>query len=248
MTATFNSASTVRDTIESVLGQSHPDVEYIIMDGGSHDGTVDIIKEYEPRFNGRLKWESNRDDGMYDAMNKGIAMSAGDVVGIINSDDFYHRNDIIAMVSDAFEEDDCEGVYGDVRFVRRVNTDTTVRYYSSRNFSPGRFRWGFMPAHPSFFTYKRNFERYGYYKNDYHIASDFELLMRFIYTHGLKVKYMPVDFLKMRLGGRSTESWRSTVIINREIVRACRENGVFTCVPMLLLRYLSKIGEFFKSS
>lgn len=248
MTATFNSASTVRDTIESVLGQSHPDIEYIIMDGGSHDGTVDIIREYEPLFKGRLKWESNRDNGMYDAMNKGIAMSTGDVVGIINSDDFYHRNDIIAMVSAAFEEDDCEGVYGDVRFVRRVNIDRTVRYYSSRNFTPGRFRWGFMPAHPSFFTYKRNFERYGYYKNDYYIASDFELLMRFIYTHDLKVKYLPVDFLKMRLGGRSTESWRSTVIINREIVRACQENGVFTCVPMLLLRYLSKIGEFLKSS
>lgn len=238
---------TLRDTIESVLSQSHSDLEYIIMDGGSSDGTVDIIREYEPRFGGRLRWVSRRDMGMYDAMNKGIAMATGEIVGIINSDDFYHRDDIIALVSEAFEADDCEGVYGDVRFVRRDNTDKTVRYYSSRNFTPGRFRWGFMPAHPSFFTYKRIFERYGYYKNDYYIASDFELLMRFIHTHGVKVKYMPVDFLKMRMGGRSTESWRSTVIINREIVRACRENGVFTCIPMLLLRYLVKIFEFLKT-
>ncbi|ADV44134.1 glycosyltransferase family 2 protein [Bacteroides helcogenes] len=243
ITITFNSAITLHDTIQSVLSQSYPNIEYIIIDGDSKDDTVSIIKEYESKFNGRLHWISELDKGLYDAMNKGIRMATGDIVGIINSDDFYHRTDVINKVAEAFQEDGIEAVYGDVRFVNPDNLDKTVRYYSSKNFSPKLFRYGFMPAHPTFFTYRRYFEEFGYYKTDYKIAADYELLIRFLYTYKLKSKYLPLDFMKMRTGGASTASIKSNILLNKEIVRACRENGIWTCMPLLFLKYFIKIFE-----
>jgi glycosyltransferase involved in cell wall biosynthesis len=243
ITVTYNSATTLRDTILSVFSQTYPNIEYLIIDGGSTDNTVDIIKEYEPRFQGRLKWISQKDDGLYDAMNKGIKMATGDVVGIINSDDFYHRNDVITKIAETFQEKEVQAVYGDIRFVRPVDLDTTVRYYSSKHFSPKLFRFGFMPAHPTFFTYKKYFEQYGYYKTDYYIAADYELLVRFLYTNHLNAKYLPLDIMKMRMGGRSTASFKSKVILNKEIVRACKENDIWTCEPLLWMKYFIKVFE-----
>ena len=151
ITVTFNSAGTIKDTIENVLAQTYEDYEYLIIDGASKDGTVDIIKSYEPLFKGKMKWISEKDKGMYDGINKGIRMATGDVVGIINSDDFYHRADIFSIINKAFEESpSVQSIYGDVRFVRPDNLDKTVRYYSSKNFKPSKFRWGWMPAHPTF--------------------------------------------------------------------------------------------------
>ena len=164
VTVTFNSYRTLRDTIQSVLSQIYLDIEYIIVDGCSQDKTIDIIKEYEPLFHGRLKWISEKDNGLYDAMNKGIRMATGDIIGIINSDDFYHRRDTIMRVAEAFKNSDVQAVYGDVRFVNPQNLDKTVRYYSSKRFTPEMFRFGFMPAHPTFFTYRKYFEEFGYYK------------------------------------------------------------------------------------
>lgn len=183
ITVTFNSSKTLRDTIRSVLSQSFLDIEYIIVDGLSNDKTVDIIKEYEPLFQGRLKWISETDNGLYDAMNKGIRMATGDIVGIINSDDFYHREDIIEKVVEVFKTSTVQAVYGDVRFVRSNNLDKTVRYYSSKYFFSSLFRYGFMPAHPTFFTYRHYFKEFGFYKTDYKIAADYELLIRFLYIH-----------------------------------------------------------------
>ena len=245
VTVTFNSDQTLRDTIQSVFNQTYSDIEYIIIDGLSKDNTVDIIRKYEPQFQGRLKWISERDNGLYDAMNKGIRMSTGDIVGIINSDDFYHRRDIISRVAEAFKNEETQAVYGDVRFVNPDNLNRTVRYYSSRNFSPNRFRYGFMPAHPTFFTYRRYFEEFGFYKIDYHIAADYELLIRFLYTHRLKAKYLSLDFMKMRTGGASTASIKSNILLNKEIVRACSENGIWTCMPLLFLKYFIKVFELF---
>ena len=244
ITVTFNSDSTLRDTIESVLAQSYPNIEYILVDGASKDNTVDIIKEYEPQFNGRMRWISEKDKGLYDAMNKGIRMATGEVVGIINSDDFYHRKDVIEKVAEAFGDGTVQAVYGDVRFVNPDDLDKTVRYYSSRKFAPALFRYGFMPAHPTFFTYRKYFEEFGYYKTDYRIAADYELLIRFLYVHRLKTKYLPLDFMKMRTGGASTASVKSNWLLNKEIVRACGENGIWTCMPLLLLKYVIKVFEF----
>lgn len=244
ITVTFNSAATVRDTMESVLKQAYKDYEYLVIDGGSKDNTVDIIKEMEPKFEGRMRWISERDKGMYDGINKGIRMATGDFVGIINSDDFYHRADIFDEINKAFEEDKAiEAIYGDVRFVNPDNLEKTVRYYSSKHWKPWRFRFGFMPAHPTFFTYKENFEKYGYYQYDYHIAADYELLIRHLYTNHVRAKYVPLDFMKMRTGGRSTNGWKANVLLNKEIVRACKENGIWTCMPLLFLKYFIKVFE-----
>lgn len=243
VTVTYNSAKTLRDTILSVLSQSYPNIEYIIVDGLSTDDTVAIIKEYESGFKGRLKWVSERDAGLYDAMNKGIRMATGDVVGIINSDDFYHRTDVISKVVDAFRIAEVQVVFGDVRFVKPGKLDKTVRYYSSEHFSPALFRYGFMPAHPTFFTYRKYFEEIGYYKTNYKIAADYELLVRFLYVYRLKYQYLPFDFMKMRMGGASTASVKSNVILNREIVKACRENGIRTHLPLLFLKYFIKVFE-----
>lgn len=244
ITVTYNSAATVRDTMESVLKQAYKDYEYLVIDGGSKDNTVDIIKEYEPKFGGRMRWISEKDKGMYDGINKGIRMATGDVVGIINSDDFYHRTDIFEQINKAFEENKgIQAIYGDVRFVHPDNLDKTVRYYSCKHWRPWRFRFGFMPAHPTFFTYKENFEKYGYYQYDYHIAADYELLIRHLYTNHVPAKYVPVDFMKMRTGGRSTNGWKANVLLNKEIVRACKENGIWTCMPILFLKYFIKVFE-----
>lgn len=248
ITVTFNSVATVRDTIESVLKQEYKDYEYLVIDGGSKDNTVDIIKEYEQKFEGRMRWVSEKDKGMYDGINKGIRMATGDVVGIINSDDFYHRTDIFNIINNEFEDNkDIQAVYGDVRFVNPDNLEKTIRYYSSKHWKPWRFRFGFMPAHPTFFTYKENFERYGYYQYDYHIAADYELLIRHLYTNHVPAKYIPVDFMKMRTGGRSTNGWKANMLLNKEIVRACKENDIWTCMPLLLLKYFIKVFELIKT-
>ena len=243
ITVTFNSEKTLPYAIESMLKQQYADYEYIIVDGASKDNTISIIKEYEPKFNGRMKWISEPDKGLYDAMNKGIRMATGDIVGIINSDDFYHRTDILQIIADTFIDNSIQAVYGDVRFVNDDNLDRTVRYYSSKNFSPKRFRFGFMPAHPTFFTYKKYFDEYGYYKMGFKISADFELLTRFLYVHKLKSQYIPADFMKMRTGGASTASLKSNWILNKEIVRACKENGIWTCMPLLFLKYFIKVFE-----
>ena len=243
ITVTFNSGMTLRDTIQSVLSQSFPDIEYILVDGLSQDRTIKIVKEYEPLFQNRLKWVSEKDSGLYDAMNKGIRMATGDIIGIINSDDFYFRNDVITKIVEAFNDNNVQAIYGDVRFVNPDNLDRTVRYYSSKRFVPSLFRFGFMPAHPTFFTYRKYFDQFGYYKTNYKIAADYELLVRFLYVHRLKSKYLPLDFMKMRTGGASTASIKSNILLNEEIVRACKENGIWTCYPLLLLKYLVKIFE-----
>lgn len=261
VTVTFNSAKTVKDTIESVLKQEYKDYEYIVVDGGSKDSTVDIIKEFEAKFeklrnecmkNGvptpSFRWISEPDKGMYDGINKGIRMATGDVVGIINSDDFYHRTDVFTKINGAFvEHPEVEAIYGDVRFVNPNNLERTIRYYSSKNWSPKRFRFGFMPAHPSFFERKENFEKYGYYQYDYHIAADYELLIRHLHTNKVKAKYVPLDFMKMRTGGRSTNGIKANIQLNKEIVRACKENGIWTCMPLLFLKYFIKVFELIKT-
>ena len=212
ITVSYNSASTISDTFESVLAQTYSDLEYIVVDGSSSDGTVEIIKEYENKFNGKLRWISQPDKGLYDAINKGIQMATGDIVGIIHSDDFYAHNTVLGQIAETFNQNtNTQVVFGDVRFVRPDNLKKTIRYYSSAKFTPKRFRFGFMPAHPTFFTYKSNFEKLGYYETNYKIAADFELLLRFLKIHKLPYRYLPLDMIIMRTGGLSTNSYKSNL-------------------------------------
>ena len=243
ITVAYNSEKCISTAIKSVLSQTYSDIEYIVVDGNSSDSTVNIIKEYESQFGGRMRWVSEPDNGLYDAMNKGINMATGDIVGILNSDDFLSNPDIIQTIVEQFNDSTIQAIYGDVRFVRPDDLSKIVRYYSSKIFSPKMFRWGFMPAHPSFYTYKKNFEKYGYYQTDYKIASDYELLIRFLYTHQLKSKYIPKELVTMRTGGESTKNWKSNLILNQEIVRGCHENGIYTSLPMLGLKYFYKVWE-----
>ncbi|WP_085537634.1 glycosyltransferase family 2 protein [Massilibacteroides vaginae] len=245
ITVCYNAEKTLKDTIESVLLQTYANIEYIIVDGASNDNSLVIVKECESLFEGRLKWISEPDKGIYDAMNKGIRLASGEIVGILNSDDFFANEDCIAKIVETFKDKDIQAVYGDVRFVSPKDLSKTVRYYSSQIFSPKLFRFGFMPAHPSFYTYRKYFEEFGFYRIDYKIAADYELLIRFLYKQKLKTKYLQFDIVTMRTGGESTRSWRSNLILNQEIVRACKYNDIYTNLPLLMLKYLYKITELF---
>lgn len=248
ITVTYNSDKTLEYTFESVLSQSYSNVEYIIVDGASKDQTVDIIKKYEPRFNGTMKWVSEPDKGLYDAMNKGIRMATGDVVGILNSDDFFTTNDILLQVVNAFETNkEIDAVYGDVHFVNPDNLERCVRYYSSKVFRRSLMKIGLMPAHPSFYLKKERFEQFGYYKTDYKIAADFEFLLRVIYKGRILTKYMSIDMVAMRTGGASTSGFESRKRIMKEHLRAFRENGIYNNVFFLSLRYPYKIWELIKN-
>ena len=247
ITATYNSGTTVRDTFESVLSQIFKNIEYIVIDGGSTDDTLKIIREYESRFEGRMRWISERDRGLYDAMSKGIAMATGDVVGILNSDDFYTAPDVLTSVAATLENKTIDAVYGDIHFVRPDNLSRCVRYYSSNIFRPWLMRLGFIPAHPSFYCRKSLYNRYGTFNIDYKIAADFEILLRLIYVHRIHAKYLKKDFVTMRMGGISTNGMASHRLIMRDQLRALRENGVYSNAAILSLRYIYKICELLNS-
>lgn len=247
ITATYNSEKSLRDTFNSVLLQDYENIEYIVIDGSSQDSTLDIVKEYELKFKGNMRWISESDNGLYDALNKGIKMASGEIVGILNSDDFFTETNILSNISKTFKEKNCDAVYGDIHFVDPNDLTKCVRYYSSSVFKRELMRIGFMPAHPTFYTYKENFEKYGYYKTDYKIAADFELLLRFIYVNNIKIKYIPLDFVTMRTGGMSTESMNSRKVIMREHIRAFKENGLFVNRVILSMRYPYKVFELLKA-
>jgi glycosyltransferase involved in cell wall biosynthesis len=319
ITVCYNSAAVIRTALESVLRQTHSDIDYIVVDGGSTDGTVEILREYEERFEGekegfkgskvqrfksgfkgeestatidqnvggkRMRWVSEKDDGMYDAINKGIRMATGEVVGLLNADDVLEDDRVVERIAQEFlvnRNTKIDGVYGDVRFVKNcVNEEgkekilfghkehkkhregvgqpkvsrerandlaalrkaKTVRYYSARHWRPWMLRWGFMPPHPSVYIRREWFERLGFYKTDYQIAADYELLIRYLWKARLKTAYLPGCLVTMRMGGKSTKGWRSNLLLNREIVRGNRENGVYTNLAMLVPKYAFKVWEF----
>ncbi len=242
ITACYNCADVIAYAMDSVLAQSYADLEYIVVDGGSTDGTVERLREYEAKFAGCMRWISERDQGLYDALNKGIRMATGDVVGILNADDFFRHDGVLQEVAAVFG-DGVDAVYGDIRFVTGENLDEVVRYYSARRWRPWMLRWGYMPPHPSFYCRRSKFEELGFYKLDYKIAADYELLIRFLWKGALKTRYINDALIDMRPGGMSTRGLKSTLTLNREIVRGNRENGVYTNMLMLCVKYAFKIWE-----
>ncbi len=242
VTVCYNSEATIRDTIESVLAQSYPNIEYIIVDGASSDSTMAIVDEYKDRI---AIVVSEPDKGIYDAMNKGIKLATGDVVGILNSDDFFAENAIIADVAHTFENDvTISGIYGDLVYVQKNNASKKVRDYSSRFFSKWKIKFGLMLPHPTLYLRREVFQKFGFYRLDYRVAADFEFITRLV-EGGVSLKRLPKVMVKMREGGISSTGiwWR--IHQNLEIVRACRENGVYTNlfmvsakVPFKALSYL----------
>lgn len=243
ITATYNSGKTLRDTIESVLRQSYTDYEYIVKDGGSKDDTLEIVKAYAPKFGDKLKVISKPDQGIYDAMNKGIQMATGDVIGILNSDDFYTSADALQVIADTFANNDIDATYGDIHFVNDDDLSKCVRYYSSAIFRRSFMRFGLMPAHPSFYCKKAVYEKYGSFDTSYKVAADFENLLRIIYVGNIKTKYIPKDFVTMRTGGASTAGLSSRTQIMKDHLRALKANDIYSNVFLLSLRYIYKLYE-----
>ena len=247
ITATYNSAETVRNTFDSVLNQTYKDIEYIVVDGLSKDNTVEIIKEYAGKFEGKMRYISEKDRGLYDAMNKGLAMATGDIVGILNSDDFYTSNNILEIVANNFEEGEIDAVYGDIHFVNSNDLTKCVRYYSSAIFSRRLMRFGFMPAHPSFYCKREVYEKYGAFNTKYKIAADFDYLFRFIYIKKIRTRYIKRDFVTMRTGGVSTDGFRSRWLIMKEHSKVIKSYGVYTNMLFFAIRYPFKIYEIVSS-
>ncbi len=242
VTACYQSADVIRTALDSVLAQRDVDLDFIVMDGGSDDGTVAILREYEPKFSGRMRWVSERDEGMYDAINRGVQIATGDIVGILNADDRLEDDTTLSYIVSSFSPDvDC--VYGDVRFVRGDSLETT-RYYSSRRWRPWMHNWGFMPAHPSVYVRRETFVKSGGYKLGYDISADFEWMVRLLCRQRTSYRYLPRCIVTMRLGGKSTSGLPAMLKLNQENVRANRENGYFCCLPMMLPKYLFKIWGY----
>lgn len=240
ITASYNSAATIKQTIISVLQQTYTNIEYIIVDGYSTDNTLQIVKTMLPEFKGRLIYISEQDKGIYDAMNKGIRMATGDVVGILNSDDYFTAHDVIEKMVESFTKD-VDAVYGDVHFVREDDTTNCARYYSGAFFKPWLVKFGFIAPHPSFYIRKSIYEKYGLYDIKYKIAADFELIARMCYIHKIRIKYLHQDFVTMRVGGASTKNLRSRWIGLRETLQACNDLGINTNILNIMMKYIIKI-------
>ena len=242
ITVAYNSASTIRATIESVLAQDYPDIEYIIVDGKSSDKTLDIAKEYIEKFKERLIIISEKDNGLYDAMNKGIKKSTGDVIGILNSDDFFTTEKSVSTIAHAFEED-IDGVYGDVNFIRCKGDKRIIRTISSKRIHTRHLRFGLIMPHPSFYIKRACYTKYGLYKTDYKISSDFDLMARMILS-GIHLKRLDFCVVTMRNGGISTKGIRSRLTSIRELKQACTENNIKTNTFLILFRFIYKLKEF----
>jgi len=241
ITVCYNAERTIENAIRSVLSQKYPNVEYLVVDGRSTDRSLQIIDTYRSKIS---RVVSEKDAGMYDAINKGIALATGDVIGLLHADDVFDSDRVLETIALSFSGDpEVQAVIGDVCFEN--NSGKTVRYYSAKNWSPSKLRLGFMPPHPSFYCKKECFERYGGYRLDFEIASDYELLIRFLQVNELRYKYLPVLMVRMGMGGKSTKSLKSNLIINKEIVKACKLNGLSTNYFLLYFKYFTKIKEFF---
>jgi len=255
ITACRNAAGTIRTALESVRRQQLDgfELEHIVIDGASTDGTADLVRAFAEKASGDygFRWHSEKDDGLYDAINKGIRMATGDVIGILNADDAFDGDSVLSKIAAGFVGPGTDAVYADIRFVRSKTEDLdelragqTVRYCTGRYFRNWMFRFATFPAHPSTFVRKACFEKCGLYSLDYWICADFEMMLRLFYRNGIRTRYLPVCTTVMRLGGLSTGGFRTTVQINREDLRALRANGVWSCLPMVYLRYFAKIWGF----
>lgn len=240
ITVCYNSEKTIGDTLKSVAQQTYQNIEHIVIDGNSDDETNAIVGRYSESVSIHV---SEPDEGLYDAMNKGIRLATGDVIGILNSDDVFASNDSIAQLVDEFD-DTIDGVYSDLVYVNQSDMSKVSRLYSSRIFKPSLIRFGIMLPHPTFYVRKLCYEKFGDYKTDYRVAADFELIARFV-SGKIRLKRVKTILVKMREGGISSSSLLWRVHQNFEIVRACRSNGIYTNICLVMLKLPYKVGTLF---
>jgi len=241
ITVCFNSEATIRDTIESVVAQRYGNIEYLVIDGRSSDSTLDIIEEYQDSID---YFVSEKDEGIYDAMNKGILAATGDFVGILNSDDVFAGPDSVGKIASAIQHnDEVEAIYGDLVYVDRWNLERAVRLYSSKFFRPWKMRFGFMLPHPTFYARRELFDKLGFYKTNYRVAADFELLSRFL-RNGVNTARVEGTLIKMREGGISSTGLWWRVHQNLEIVKACKGNGIYTNIVLVSMKVPFKLASY----
>jgi glycosyltransferase involved in cell wall biosynthesis len=243
ITVCFNSEKTIEDTISSVSNQKDVNVEHILIDGASSDTTLEIIKK-NPSIS---KFVSESDKGIYDAMNKGIVLATGDVIGTLNADDFYYDNDVLKEVEKVFLDPSVDACYGDLVYVKQNDINQTVRFWKSTDYKEGLFKTGWMPAHPTFFVRKNVYDKFGMFRLDYKIAADFELLFRFIEQNKIKTKYIPKVMVKMRLGGTTNKNFRNIWIQNKEIINTLRSfYPDFSFLNFILSKVTNRAIQFIK--
>jgi glycosyltransferase involved in cell wall biosynthesis len=242
ITATYNSEDTIKDTILSVKGQSLENVEHIIVDGGSVDGTVDIIKKFS--YKG-LKYISEKDEGIYDALNKGVKLATGDVIGVIGSDDFYTNDSVLMNVARAFEKKDTDSLFGDIQYVNRNDTKKITRLWEAGEYERSNFLKGWMPPHLSFFLKKDIYLKYGLYKPEFKFSGDYELMLRVLYKHNITTQYLSGIMITMRNGGASTKNLRNRLKANKEDRLAWEVNDLEPKFYTMVLKPLLKSHQFF---
>ncbi|NKI36444.1 glycosyltransferase [Wenzhouxiangella sp. XN79A] len=245
ITATYNVAGTVQDCLDSVRGQGHGNVEHVVVDGASSDGTVELLEGHRDRID---RFVSEPDRGIYDALNKGVAMASGDVVGFLHADDVFSGSSVLSRVAGAFADDAVGAVYGDLQYVKSDDIGGVIRHWRSGEFVPARLRWGWMPPHPTLYVRRSWYERLGGFDLGYSIAADYQWMLRLLSQDDLRVAYIPEVLVKMRVGGASNRSLKNIVRKSREDLRAMRETGVGALggVGALVWKNVSKVGQFVK--
>jgi glycosyltransferase involved in cell wall biosynthesis len=242
ITVCYNSANSLERALTSVAIQDWLNVEHIVIDGGSTDDTLSILKRYQ---NHLAHVVSEPDKGIYDAMNKGLDRATGDIVCFLNADDQYASSHVLSLVAMQMQAHELDALLGDVAFFHSTDPTRMVRRYRSDRFTPGRLAWGWMPAHPALFLNKSVVQRVGRFKTEYRIAGDFDYIARAFYGHDLRYQHLPEVLVHMLTGGASTAGWRSKVLLNKEVLKACRENGIDTNILKILSKYPLKLLELF---
>lgn len=241
ITATFNSAKFLTDCITSVNKQTYQNIEHIIIDGVSSDNTLDIIRNTPNRI---AKIISEPDKGIYDAMNKGIKLATGDIIGILNSDDFLASENILELIAETFRQEKCDAIFGNLDFVASNDTNKVIRKWKSSPFVKGSFTKGWHPPHPTFYAKREIYEKYGLFDISLNVSADFEIMLRFIEKHRIKTHYLDRVMVKMRYGGESTGSIQKIIKGNRNIMKAFKKNGIKVSTFYPFTRLLPKLKEF----
>lgn len=245
ITISYNSAETIQDTIESVLAQEYADIEYIIVDGASSDGTMEIINNYQNRV---AQVISESDNGIYDAMNKGLKLATGELIGILNSDDVYKDSKVISDVVSTVQDSNSDALYADLVYSDRNDLTRVKRYWRSGQFRKNSFKWGWMPPHPTFFVKRSVYERYGYFNTSLKTSADYEIMLRFLFKEGISVCYLDRVITIMRMGGQSNASVKNRVDANKEDRMAWKLNGLKPNPVTFYLKPLRKVGQFIRKS
>ena len=246
ITIVYNNKETIQDAMDSVLSQEYDDLEYIIVDGASTDGTVEVIRDVIEKHPERsIKFVSEKDDGIYDAMNKGIGSATGHVVGLLNSDDVYADNLVLKKVAGVFADTSADSCYADLVYVDKFDLNKVVRYWKSCDYQDGLFSKGWAPPHPTFFVRRKVYEKYGMFDLSYRMGNDVDLMMRFLNKYKLKSVYIPDIFVKMRLGGVSNRHFLNIVRQNIELFRAGKKNDIKTFLPVFIFgKIIARISQY----